>query len=303
MDKPVKNSILIVDDEPVNIQLLSRILSAEYKLYAAKDGVTALQMAKEHRPDLILLDIIMPDIDGLQVLAQVKENDEISDIPVIFITGLDSPEDEEKGLALDAADYIYKPFKDSVVRLRVRNQIKIINAMRTIEKLNNTDQLTGVANRRAFDANLMKSWRRAVRDNTPISVVMATIDLFNRYNDTYGYLQGDSCLSIVAKALEGALENGEHMVARWSGEGFVVLMPKADGDMAKNLAEKLRGVVAGTPLDFEGEPHHVTLSIGVNTVVPTPETDMGLFIMYADEALYEAKRKGRNCVCVFEDEI
>ena len=296
-----KNTILIVDDEPINIQLLSRILGADYKLFAAKDGSTALKMAKEHLPDLILLDIVMPEISGYDVLEEIKATEELKEIPVVFITGLDSADDEEKGLSLDAADYINKPFKDNVVKLRVRNQIKIVNALRTIEKLSNTDQLTGIPNRHSFDMSLVSAWKCAIRDATPISLIMIDIDFFKKYNDTYGHLQGDSTLRAISSVLAKALEQTSNIVARWGGEEFVILLPQTDAEAGFNCAENLRNIISATPLDFEGEIHGITISLGVNTIIPTPDTDMGMFLINADEALYCAKKDGRNKVGVFED--
>jgi len=301
MNKLEKNSILLVDDEPVNIQLLSRILGADYKLYAAKDGNTALQMAKEHIPDLILLDIVMPEVSGYHVLEQIKATEEIRDIPVVFITGLDSADDEEKGLSLDAADYINKPFKDNVVKLRVRNQIKIINAMRTIEKLNNTDQLTGIPNRHAFDLALVVNWKRAIRDVKPISLIMIDFDLFKRYNDTYGHLQGDSTLRTISLALTNKLEKLSGIVARWGGDEFAILLPQANESDVQGLAEELRQTIENTMLDFEGEIHNITASLGTSTITPSSETDMGVLLINADEALYCAKKEGRNRISVFEN--
>ena len=300
MDEQTKNTILIIDDEKSNLMYLNSILSADYSIFVAKCGHEALKKAKELLPDLILLDIIMPDIDGYAVLAELKSSELTHEIPVIFITGLDRNEDEEKGLSLCAADYITKPFSAAIVRLRVSNQMRLINQMRAIKRLSMTDQLTGIANRRSFDQQISLEWRRAMRHQTPISLLMIDVDHFKTYNDTYGHQQGDIVLIVVAQTLSLALKRPADLASRWGGEEFAVLLPSTDLDGAMTIAEFVRINVENAVIQCpNGAISNVTVSIGENTQIPLLGDSIDEFISKADTALYTAKKMGRNRItCV-----
>jgi len=292
-----KYSILIVDDENANILVLSDMLGCEYTIYTAKNGIDAISKAIKYTPDLILLDILMPEMDGYQTLLKIKETLEIKKIPVIFITGLSSEEDEIKGLSLDAADYITKPFSHSVVKLRVRNQIQIISQMRTIENLGMIDQLTNLPNRRNFNERLEMEWKQAIRENTSISLLMIDLDKFKSINDAFGHLQGDIVLQSFAGTFSQTLRRPGDFAARWGGEEFVVLLPKTSFDNALDIAENIRQVTENSVVKRD-DNHEIkfTVSIGVNSLVPTLEKSMNSFISGADDALYAAKAAGRNKV-------
>jgi PleD family two-component response regulator len=156
--------ILIVDDEKINIMALARFLKPEYEIIVATDGVSAVETAKKHEPDIILLDILMPEMTGFEVLIQLKNAGETMNIPVIFITGLSNAADEEKGLLLGAVDYITKPFNQNIVKARISTHIKMTDYIRTIEKLCMLDTLTGLPNRRGFDSRIEAEWGRAFRE-------------------------------------------------------------------------------------------------------------------------------------------
>ena len=298
MDGEQKNTLLIVDDETANLKTLTHILSLDYTIYTATKGENAVEKAKEYMPDLILLDILMPGMDGYQTLAELRKHEKLRDIPVIFITGLDSDEDEEKGLALDAADYITKPFSPMIVKLRVRNQIQIINQLRTIERLSMTDQLTELPNRRSFDERLQMEWRQAVREHTPISLLMMDVDNFKLFNDSYGHQQGDIVLQIVANILPQSFRRAGDFAARWGGEEFVVLLPNTSLDGALDIAEKIRANIENAVIPcVDGSTTRVTVSIGVNTQVPAQSDSINALISVADSALYAAKKDGRNKIC------
>jgi diguanylate cyclase (GGDEF)-like protein len=301
MDEIKKNSILIVDDEKSNLMVLTHLLSQEYAIYTAKDGQDAINKAMKLLPDLILLDIVMPVMDGYEVLAALKGSEETRDIPVIFITGLDSSDDEEKGLVLKAADYISKPFLAAIVKLRIGNQIQIVNQMRTIERLSMIDQLTNIPNRRSFDNRLNMEWSRAIREKTPISLLIMDVDKFKVYNDTYGHQQGDVLLKTVAGVFTQTLKRPGDFAARWGGEEFVVLLPISDADGALQVAEQIRANVESAVIPCgDGGNTKVTISIGVNTERPNYDNLLESFISSADNALYAAKEKGRNRVCLYE---
>ena len=293
-----KNSILIVDDEKANLLYLNHILSPDYLIYTARDAAEALERANEFHPDLILLDIIMPGMDGYETLTALKKSEKTVDIPVIFITGLSSSEDEMKGLDLGAEDYIAKPFSDAIVKLRVRNQIKMVNQMRAIEKLSMIDQLTDIPNRRNFNQKIDMEWRRAVRNQTPISILMIDVDKFKVFNDTYGHQQGDAVLRTVAQTLKHNLKRPADFAARWGGEEFAVLLPVTDIGGALSIGEEMRLSVESTLVPYlDNEYTNVTVSIGVNSQIPSQTDSMDGFILKADQALYTAKETGRNRVC------
>jgi len=296
-----KNSLLIVDDEKSNIVLLRQILGKEYTVYAAKNGPEALEVASERLPDVILLDILMPGMNGYEVISALKNFTLTRTIPVIFITALNDPKDEEKGLLLGAADYINKPFSPAVVKLRVQNQIKILNYINIIKRMGMTDQLTDLPNRRSFEERIRMEWNRAIRDNTPISVLILDIDRFKHYNDTYGHWQGDVALKTVAKVLMYETKRLSDFVARMGGEEFVVILANTDALGAFEVAENIRKNIESTQIPLEdGQTNTITVSIGVNTQIPTLGSSIDEFLGYADSALYTAKREGKNRVCRYE---
>lgn len=290
-----KNSVLIVDDEVLNITALSQILSSEYTIYVAKEGKDAIETAKEIKPCVILLDVLMPGMSGFDVITTLKSTEETRDIPVIFLTGLNSPKDEEKGLALGAADYIYKPFTPAIVKLRIRNQVQILNQMRIIYQLSITDTLTNTYNRRYFNTRFSQEWQRALREKTTLSIFMLDVDHFKQYNDTHGHLQGDFILLCISGIVKEGLKRPADLLARWGGEEFAVMMPSTDMDGAYKTAEDIRLAVEKSvfPLD-DNSPSKVTVSIGVNSTIPDVNSSINRFVAETDRALYRAKETGRN---------
>jgi diguanylate cyclase (GGDEF)-like protein len=301
MSEPVKNSVLVVDDEKASIIALTHILGEEYTVYAAKNGTDAAELAKKHLPDVVLLDIVMPEMDGYEILAQLKHDETTRGIPVIFISGLGADEDEEKGLKLGAADYINKPFSPAIVKLRVHNQMQMLNQIEMIRNLSMTDQLTGIANRRNFDNRFKLEWNHANRNKTPISLAFVDLDHFKMYNDSYGHLQGDTALQVVARTITQSLKRSSDFAARWGGEEFAVLLPGTCGAGAMDVAECIRHQIeeAHIPCTEQGADS-ITASAGVNTLIPDDTCTMEDLINGADQALYTAKNVGRNRVCVYE---
>ena len=299
-----KNSVLIIDDETANIISLTNILSPEYDIYAAKNGQDAIMLAKEHLPDLILLDILMPEMDGYEIISALKGSEITRAIPVIFISGLGSAEAEEKGLILGASDYITKPFHSSIVKLRVQNQIQYSSQFNIVKALSFMDELTGLFNRRGFDSRLRLEWNRAKREQTMSSIMMIDIDSFKKYNDVYGHLQGDVALYTVAKVIEQTLKRPADFCARWGGEEFIVLLPDTDLPGALTVAEQIRKNIENTQIPCDnGNITKATVSIGVNTIMPKQDVLVHDFIAGADHALYRAKESGRNRVCKYESDI
>jgi len=293
-----KNCVLVVDDEAANIIALTNILSSDYTVYVAKNGTNAVKVAKDKLPDVILLDVLMPEMSGYEVISVLKKTEETCGIPVIFVTGLGTEEYEEKGLGLGASDYISKPFSSAIVKLRVLNQIKIVNYIRTINNISTTDQLTGVPNRRGFDKLLNREWGRAARERMPLSILFIDVDKFKIYNDTYGHKQGDLALQSVAGTIESSLKRSSDCTARWGGEEFAVLLSNTGLSGALKIAEKIRANIEQSTISLvSGDVTKVTASIGVNTLTPAKNCSLNDFIVQADKALYTAKETGRNRVC------
>jgi diguanylate cyclase (GGDEF)-like protein len=291
-----KNSVLIVDDEKSNIIALTHILSSEYTIYFAKNGMDAIELAERFLPDVILLDILMPEMDGYEVISRLKKGTKTNEIPVIFITGLTGVEEEDKGLSSGAADYISKPFSSEIVKLRVRSQIQMLNQIRLIKYLSMMDQLTDLPNRRNFDSRMRTEWEHAIRNGAFISLLMIDIDFFKNYNDKYGHQQGDVALKAMANIFKQTLKRSVDFAARWGGEEFVVLLPNTNLNGAMGVAEVIRAKAVDTDIISEGSATRLTLSIGVNTLKPDQGSSLDSFISGADKALYTAKENGRNQV-------
>jgi diguanylate cyclase (GGDEF)-like protein len=293
----MRGSILIVDDEKYNLALLNRILAPDYTIFAAKSGKEALERVSENLPDLILLDILMPEMDGFEVCKELKDNPEAQHIPVIFITGLDSENDEEKGFNLGAVDYITKPLKEAIIRVRIRNHMRLVQQMHIIEHLGLIDPLTNIANRRSFDAHLEREWRNAVRKQSSLSLLMLDVDKFKAYNDTYGHPQGDILLKSLAGHIQAAARRPRDLAARIGGEEFVVLCPDTNHDGALDIAEHLRCAVEDSTVPtIDDTPTSTTISIGVASLIPTETDRSPNFVELADKRLYAAKADGRNRV-------
>lgn len=233
-------SILVVDDDRSNLDVLSFILKPQYTVQVAKSGLSALKRAQEQQPDLILLDVLMPDMNGFEVLAELKASDSTRHIPVIFITGLGRAEDEERGFLLGAVDYIVKPFKASTIKARVRTHMRIVKQIRTIERLCLIDGLTDIPNRRSLDQHLETEWNSARREKTPLSLLIVDVDRFKNFNDTHGHPQGDVLLQSLAQTLLSVLKRPRDFAARMGGEEFAVLLPDTMLPGALAIAEELR---------------------------------------------------------------
>ena len=298
-----KNSILIVDDESLNITALSHILSTDYTIYVEKDGQGCIDSARELRPDLILLDIIMPVMNGFEVIKTLKADPDLCDIPVVFVTGLNNSKDEELSFNLGASDYINKPFSAPVVKLRIRNQIQIVNHMRSIKKLSIVDVLTGIGSRRHFNAVLNQEWQRAVRETTHIGFMIVDIDNFVSYNAMYGHLRGDMVLKEVAGLIDNYFQGTTCHVARWGGEEFSVVLPDKNLDAVRSMAEEIRNLINGHDFVRDGTSSKITVSIGINAFAPVSGTIDALdtFVSETTEALSLAKRAGISGVSSIYD--
>lgn len=292
-------SVLIVDDTPINIQVLVNALKDTYRVRIANEGRKALSVAaSEDPPDIILLDVMMPEMDGYEVCRRLKQNSKTMHIPVIFVTTRRSSEDEAFGLNLGAVDYISKPFSIPVVKARVRTHLQLKLRTDKLEALAMVDGLTGIANRRSFDQTLDLDWRRARRTGSHLSLIMIDIDEFKAYNDNYGHGAGDECLRVVAGAIESTMRRPGDFVGRYGGEEFVVLLPECDLEGALTMAEKIRLAVKALkiPHAFSGTADHVTVSLGCHAMLCESKTSSNQLLQEADQALYLAKQRGRDRV-------
>ncbi|MGM0675940.1 MAG: diguanylate cyclase domain-containing protein [Pseudomonadota bacterium] len=291
-------TVLIVDDQPTNIHALASLLKADYRILTATRGEKALELSQgEQAPDLILLDIVMPDMDGYETCRRLKDNETTRSIPVIFVTALDHDKDEEQGLNLGASDYISKPFNPAIVRARVRNQVNLKLKTDMLEKISLQDGLTEIPNRRYFDQKLAEEWARSSRNDQSLALLMVDIDQFKPFNDHYGHGAGDECLRRVAQALRRVPTRATDLVARYGGEEFVVLLPETDTRGAQHVAQAMLEAVRSLEVthDYSDVAPHVTISIGgaiQSRQHPKPSAED--LKKAADTALYQAKTNGRN---------
>lgn len=300
MNRATQASILIVDDIPTNIQVLAEALRQQHRVKVATNGRDALAIAHaEPLPDMILLDVMMPEMDGFEVCRQLKADPATRHIPVIFVTAKDDVADEEHGLMLGAVDYIAKPFHLPVVRARVRNHLALKLKADLLESLANIDSLTDIPNRRSLDEKLEAEWRRCQRSGQPLSLIMLDIDHFKAFNDHYGHGAGDICLVTVATTLARNLSRPGDMMARYGGEEFAVVLPETDLAGASQMAERMREALAIQRMPQAPDTGNgmVTLSAGVASGVPDEASSIASLLEAADRKLYEAKRQGRNRVC------
>ncbi|MFN2267825.1 MAG: diguanylate cyclase domain-containing protein [Desulfonatronovibrio sp.] len=290
--------ILIVDDTPTNIQVLAEILGQDYEIFFSLSGSEGLSMAEAQQPDIILLDIMMPKMDGFEVCQKLKENPVTKNIPVIFITALNMEEDEAKGFELGAVDYITKPIRPSVVRARIKNHVELKRYRDYLENISMKDGLTGVPNRRKMDEYLEQEWKRSKRKNKPISLLMLDIDHFKLYNDNYGHSQGDECLKKIASAIEKSLSRPADLAARFGGEEFVCILPETDEQGAKVIARRVQKNIKELSIPHEYSPVDslITLSIGIATTNPDESASQEDLLNNADQMLYQAKNSGRNLI-------
>ena len=290
-------TLLVIDDSGTVRRLLGNILDRQYRVLAADSGETGLAMALEHTPDLILLDVMMPGMDGFTVCTRLKADSRTREIPVLFLTVLSGEGDEMRALEAGGIDFIPKPISHAVLCARVRNQLALKRTQDRLRNLSLLDGLTGIANRRRFDQYLEMEWQRCTRSGHPLSVVMGDVDFFKAYNDGYGHGQGDDCLRKVAHIFSLALRRPADLAARYGGEEFICVLPETDAEGARIVAEQIMVGLArlGLPHAFSSVAEHVTVSVGVATDLrPSLGRTARHLMEEVDSRMYEAKRQGRN---------
>jgi diguanylate cyclase (GGDEF)-like protein len=295
-----QHTILIVDDSPENITVLGSLLRPDYKVRVATSGEKALKIAKSDAPpDLILLDVMMPGMDGYQVCEKIKSDQRTKNIPIIFITAKNNEADEVKGFTFGAVDYVAKPFSPIVIQARVRTHLELKKYRDFLENTSYCDGLTTIANRRRFDEYLGSTWCMSVRESLPLSLIMIDIDNFKQFNDHYGHQEGDTCLIRIAEALSASLRRKTDLIARYGGEEFVCVLPNTGTEGVAITAENIRSNILSLRIPhLHSTPTGcVTVSQGLASIRPVCDVSSDTLITAADEALYEAKESGRNRIC------
>ncbi len=308
-----KLKVLVVEDSKVALKAISGYIeNMGVEPLLAENGRDAIDIYNRERPDIVLLDIILPDTDGYEVAKEIRRlqgKDEWT--AIIFLSVMSKDEDLARGIEVGGDDYIMKPVGSVVVQAKVRAMYRLVQMQRALvklagqlndanqelQRLSMTDALTGIANRRMFDVSLAREWRRCLRLNKPLSVVMLDVDYFKKYNDRYGHQDGDDCLVAVAHEVSRAAPRPGDLVARYGGEEFVMILSETTENGANRVAERIRQQVTELKLPHQDSPYgHVTVSCGVSSVLPATGLSSEMLVKSADNALYLSKNQGRNMI-------
>lgn len=330
-------TLLIVDDHLDNVRSLALLLSdSGYFVRKATSGELALETIQISKPDLVLLDVRMPEMDGYEVCEQLKANPDTCGIPIIFLSASNDTDDKIQAFAVGGADYVTKPFQAEEVLARVRHQITILRQQQQLlyqqqqlaiqncqlrqeirqreqveaklqqanlelRRLANTDSLTQLANRRCFDETLEYEWQRLRREQQPLSLILCDIDYFKQYNDRYGHPAGDACLQQVAQMLVKCTNRPADIVARYGGEEFAIILPNTNQSGAITVVETIQATLElwQIPHTGSGTAAHLTLSMGIACLIPSLNASCQELLAATDAALYQAKVAGRNTWVAF----
>ncbi|MEA3468242.1 MAG: diguanylate cyclase [Thermodesulfobacteriota bacterium] len=308
-----KATILVVDDQPANLKvLLSFLKDHQFQIRIAEDGERTLQVLENYKPDIILLDVMMPGMNGFETCRRIKEKQETADIPIIFITALDNIEDKIAGFEAGGVDYITKPFQQVEVLTRIKTHIRlrrkeqelekaldeVIRQQKLFKKLSITDDLTGLYNRRHLNNILQQEFQRSKRHKNDLSCLMLDLDHFKQVNDTYGHDFGDTVLRVFAFILKEFIRSSDYAF-RYGGEEFLLLLPETDIKGALQVGEKIRLHMANEKITENTISTTVMVSVGASSVHSNEPSASDDLITFADKALYEAKMNGRNQVRVY----
>jgi diguanylate cyclase (GGDEF)-like protein len=291
--------LLVVDDQPINVQALYRALCADHQVLVATSGEQALAMCAERLPDLVLLDVVMPGIDGFEVCRRLQADAGTQHVPVIFVTASSDEAAETHGLEVGAVDFITKPINPAIVRARVKTHLTLKAQSDLLRQLAWVDGLTGVFNRRHFDERLLDEWQRSGRNGAPLSLLLLDIDYFKRFNDVYGHQAGDDCLRCTAQALRGSLNRPTDVMARYGGEEFACILPDTDANGAWVVGLRLEQCVRALRIAHGGSAAgaFVSASVGVATRRQDKDESIATLLARADRQLYRAKAQGRSQAC------
>jgi diguanylate cyclase (GGDEF)-like protein len=280
----------------LNVRLLHQIFQADHEVFVATSGEDALAFCQTQVPDLILLDVVMPGLGGYAVCRHLKLDPRTCEIPIVFVTSQSDSAEEEDGLAAGAADFIAKSASANVMRARINTLITLKRQTDLLRSLAQLDGLTGLANRRHFDAKLEAEWRRGIRSGSPLALILIDIDYFKNFNDRYGHPAGDACLQHVARCLRAGFSRSADLVARYGGEEFVCVLPETPLPGAEAKAQSLESAVRALGIAHEKSEVPggiVTVSLGVAVAVPSASGQCADLVLGADRSLYLAKHAGR----------
>ncbi|MBA6250750.1 diguanylate cyclase domain-containing protein [Colwellia sp. MB3u-55] len=300
--KTLEQIILIVDDDKANRKMLKELLQEQAKIIFAKNGKQARELAIKHLPDLILLDVVMPDISGFEVIDYLKNDPKTMNISVIFITGLANDDDEERGFNLGGCDYIYKPFKPNIVIARVMMHLELIRQRKMLDEIAHIDALTGVNNRRKMDIVLKDEVAANKYEHTNLLVAILDIDYFKQYNDGYGHGAGDVALRQVGQALREVCVRPRDFIARYGGEEFVIILPDCDEASAEIMLSNIAQAIKDKKIkhQYSSVSPQLTVSVGAVVVKSSQSVVVANVMQKADSLLYQAKNNGRNQYCLTE---
>lgn len=298
-DPEQRQKVLLVEDVELNRELAAVELEDLCTVIQAADAEQAWELALAELPDLILLDVCLPGMNGFELCRKLKAEPLTHDIPIIFLTVLGEDQSEEEGLNLGALDYIRKPFSPPILRARVRNHLLMERQRKQLALWSQVDGLTGIANRRTFDLQLKQEWNHR-NHRQPLGLLLIDVDAFKAFNDHFGHLAGDEVLRKVARTLHRCLQRNDDLVARYGGEEFAALLPKADHVGMSRLAETMRAAVHDLSIEHpvSNAGSHLSISIGGASLVPGGTEDAHELIALADKQLYLAKATGRNKVMI-----
>lgn len=287
--------VLVVDDEPINIEVVKSILHDQFTVETASCGREALKQAVRFLPDAILLDVVLGDLTGIEVCQQLKGNPDTRDIPVLFLTSLESRANEQMCWDAGGVDFILKPVNPDTLLNRLRVHLTLKLQSEYLKSLAFLDGLTGLYNRRYFDEQMQRLLAQMHRNKHPLSVLLMDVDYFKRYNDSLGHLAGDDCLKRVANSLAMVAQRPLDMACRYGGEEFAVILPGSDSEGAMVVAKRVQQAIEQESIHHPESPwQRVTLSIGVATCQSHSLRGCDNLLRLADEHLYNAKNQGRN---------
>ncbi|MGM9513509.1 diguanylate cyclase domain-containing protein [Roseateles sp. DB2] len=290
-----KPRLLLVDDLPLNIQALHQVFAADCQVLMATSGEQALALCARQPPDLILLDLMMPGMDGFEVCRRIKADPALADIPVIFLTADQDEATEERGLECGAVDFVTKPFRPSVMRSRVKTHLTLKFQTDLLRQQALIDGLTGLYNRRFFDKRAVGELQRAQRNGSGLALMLVDVDFFKRYNDHYGHLAGDDALRAVATALRSQLRRPGDLAFRYGGEEFAVLLAETTLDGARVVAQALEAAVRQLAMPHAQSEVAPVLTVSIGGVCGAAPQDLPLtdWMRQADQQLYLSKARGR----------
>ncbi|MEH2394265.1 MAG: PleD family two-component system response regulator [Nostoc sp.] len=296
--------ILIIDYEAIIRKILRLYLEQEgYQIVEAQSGTEALSIFEKQHPDIVILDTILPDMDGFECCIQLQSLDESKCTPILMIADIEDDQSVDRAFEMGAIDYFTKPIHLPMLRQRIKRileqsqlQKKLIVKNLELQRLVIIDELTQVANRRGFEEYLAQEWQRMAREQQPFSLIIWDVDFFKSYNDTYGHLSGDRCLKEIAKTIKNFLKRSTDLIARYGGEEFAAILPNTDVEGATSLAQTICSAIRTLAIPHRNSlvSSHVTLSAGLATAIPSPGSDFEQIILAADQSLYQAKAAGRN---------